>query len=177
MDRARFEHVLDSDHEIDPGAFSMEDLRTRRSELQGVEVALSYQRRMAQGRLDIVAAERRRRETGGDPLDAEGIVAQLSEILSPRTRGPGTGRLSQLLAPEPSDAETLELDAIAGPDVLASLPSLADDELEALVDSLAEFESECSATRRRLHEQIDRLQAEVVRRYRSGEATVETLLQ
>ncbi len=177
MDRARFEHVLDSDQENDPAGLSMVDLRTRRSELQGVEVTLSYQRRMAQGRLDIVANERRRRESGGEPLDAEGIVAQLSEILSPRTRGPGTGRLSQLLAPEPDDAETPELDAIAGPDVMAALPHLTDDELEALVDALAEFEAECSAIRRRLHERIDTLQAEVVRRYRTGEATVETLLR
>ncbi|MBW3611152.1 MAG: aerial mycelium formation protein [Actinobacteria bacterium] len=177
MDRARFQHVLDSSRMGDPTALSMEDLRTRRSELQGVEVTLSYQRRMAQGRLDIVAAERRRRETGGQPLDPEGIVAQLSEILAPRTRGPGNGRLAQLLAPDPDEAETPELDAIAGPDVLASLTELTDDDLDRLVDALAEFESECSAARRQLHERIDQLQAEVVRRYRTGEATVETLLK
>lgn len=177
MDRARLEHVLDADQESDPAGLSMVDLRARRSELQGVEVTLSYQRRMAQGRLDIVAAERRRRETGGEPLTAEGIVAQLSEILTPRTRGAGTGRLSQLLAPEPDEAETPELDAIAGPDVLGSLPALADEDLDALIDALAEFESECSGIRRQLHERIDALQAEVVRRYRTGEATVETLLR
>jgi hypothetical protein len=177
MDRAHFEHVLDSGRVGDTASLSMEDLRNRRSELQGVEVTLSYQRRMAQGRLDIVAAERRRRENGDEPLGPEGIVAQLSEILSPRTRGAGNGRLSQLLAPEPEEAETPELDAIAGADVLAALPTLADDDLAALVDALAEFESECSTIRRRLHEQIDALQAEVVRRYRTGEASVETLLR
>lgn len=177
MNRARFQQVLDTDGEGDPAALSMVDLRARRSELQGVEVTLSYQRRMAQGRLDIVAAERRRRENGGEPLHPEGIVAQLSEILAPRTRGAGSGRLSQLLAPEPDEAETPELDAIAGPGVLASLPDLSDDGLDRLIDALAEFESQCSATRRQLHERIDALQAEVVRRYRTGEATVETLLQ
>lgn len=176
MDRARFEHILEFDQSEVPG-LAMEELRARRAELQGAEVTLSYQRRVAQGRLDIVAAERRRRETGGEPLETESIVAQLSEILAPRTRGSGSGRLSQLLAPDPSEVDTPELDAIAGPDVLASLPRLDDDDLERLVGELAEFEMSCSATRRQLHERIDHLQAEVVRRYRSGEATVEALLQ
>ncbi len=176
MDPARFEHVLGGERG-DVAGLSMEELRARRAELQGAEVTLSYQRRVAQGRLDIVAAERRRRETGGEPPDPEGMVAHLSEILAPRTRGPGPGRLSQLLAPDPAEVETPELDAIAGPDVLASLPSLGDDDLERLVAELADFEVACSTTRHRLHERIDQLQAEVVRRYRTGEATVETLLQ
>lgn len=177
MDRAHVARVLDTDQVGEPATLSMEDLRSRRSELQGVEVTLSYQRRVAQGRLDIVVAERRRRESGGALLEPEGIVAQLSEILSPNTRGTGNGRLSQLLAPEPDETETPELDAIAGADVLASLSDVGDGDLDALVDDLAEFEAECSVTRRRLHEQIDALQAEVVRRYRTGEATVETLLR
>jgi hypothetical protein len=161
----------------DPASLSMDELRTRRGELQAVEVTLSYQRRMAQGRLDIVAAERHRRDTGGQPLDHEGIVGQLSEILAPHTRAPGSGRLSQLMAPDPDDAQTPELDGIAGPGVLASLPELTDAELGQLVDDLAEFEAQCSGLRRQLHERIDQLQHEVVRRYRTGEASVETLLQ
>ena len=177
MDRARLAHVLAPEWAADPASLPMEELRSLRSEIQAVEVTLSYQRRMAQGRIDIVAAERRRRDTGGEPLDHDGMVAQLSEILSPRTRAPGTGRLSQLLAPDPGDAETPELDAIAGPGVLASLPQLTDEQLEQLVNDLAAFEVECSGLRRELHDRIDLLQAEVVRRYRTGEASVETLLQ
>ena len=177
MDRARLEHVLAAERGGDPTSLSMEELRIRRSELQTVEVTLSYQRRMAQGRLDIVAAERHRRQTGGEPLDHEGIVGQLSEILAPHTRGPGAGRLSQLLAPDPDDAQTPELDEIAGPGVLASLSELTDAQIDQLIDDLAEFESQCSSLRRELHERIDQLQHEVVRRYRTGEASVETLLQ
>lgn len=177
MDRARLEHVLTSEWVGNPEALPMEELRAKRGELQGFEVTLSYQRRMAQGRLDIVAAERQRREAGEEPLDQEGMVAQLTEILAPHTRGPGAGRLSQLLAPEPADAATQELDAIAGPGVLSSLPELTDAELEELVTRLAEFEVRCSRLRRELHERIDQLQGEVVRRYRSGEASVESLLR
>ena len=161
----------------DPAALSIDELRARRAEVQAVEVALSYQRRVAQGRLDIVAAERQRRATGGEPFDHERMVARLSEILSQRTRTPGVGRLPQLLAPEPAEAETPELDAIAGPGVLASLPELGDAEIEKLVSDLAEFEMRCSSLRRALHDRIDLLQAEVVRRYRSGEVSIESLLQ
>lgn len=177
MDQARIEHVLAPEWIIDPTALPMEELRARRAELQEVEVTLSYQRRMAQGRLDIVAAERQRREHGGPPPDPDAVVAHLTDILAPNTRGQGTGRLSQLLAPEPAEAETPELDALAGPDVLASLPAMSDDGLSRLIDGLAAFEAGCSRSRRALHDRIDSLQHEVVRRYRTGEATVETLLR
>ncbi len=177
MDLVGLDHVLAPDWIGDPATLPMHELRARRAEAQAFEVTLSYQRRVAQGRLDIVAAERRRREEGGDPLDHEQMVAQLSEILAPHTRTPGMGRLSQLLAPDPDGTDTAELDAIAGPGVLASLQDLNDDELDELVGALADFEMRCSALRRELHDRIDQLQAEVVRRYRTGEATVENLLQ
>jgi hypothetical protein len=177
VDQARLDSVLAPEWAADPASLSIEELRQRRAEVQAVEVALSYQRRMAQGRLDIVAAERQRRADGGEPLDHERMVARLSEILAQRTRAPGVGRLPQLMAPEPSEAETPELDAIAGPGVLASLTELGDAEVEQLVADLTEFEMRCSSLRRELHDRIDLLQAEVVRRYRSGEVSVESLLR
>ncbi|MGI9118717.1 MAG: hypothetical protein ACR2G7_01060 [Acidimicrobiales bacterium] len=177
MDRARLDQVLTEEAEGDLASLGMAELRAKRAEFQAVEVALSYQRRMAQGRLDIVAAERHRRDTGSRPIEHERIVAQLTEILAPRTRTPGAGRLSQLLAPGPAEAETPELDALAGPDVLASLPELSEAELDRLLTDLSELEVCSSTWRRQLHARIDRLQAEVVRRYRDGEASVETLLQ
>lgn len=177
MDQARIEHVLDPAWVPDPSSLPMEELRERRGELQEVEVTLSYQRRIAQGRLDIVAAERERRAQGGPPLDPDAVVAHLTGILAPNTRGQGIGRLSQLLAPEPTEAETPELDAIAGSEVLASLPTMSDDALDRLIKELAQFEAGCSKSRRALHDRIDSLQGEVVRRYRTGEASVDTLLR
>lgn len=177
MDQGRLAHVLDPDWIGDPTTLSMEELRSRRAELQEVEVTLSYQRRMAQGRLDIVAAEKQRRDSGGPAMDSDAVVAHLTGILAPNTRGRGTGRLSQLMAPDPAEAETPELDAIAGPDTLVSLPTMSEDDLASLIEELANFEANCSASRRAVHDRIDSLQGEVVRRYRSGEASVETLLQ
>src|ERR671921_714408 len=55
----------------------MDELRAKRAESQRVEVGLSYLRRLAQGRLDIVAAEVRRRVEGAAPRDSDTLVAGL----------------------------------------------------------------------------------------------------
>ena len=155
----------------------MEELRAKRAEAQTTETGLSYLRRLAQGRLDIVAAEQRRRTEGGDPLDHEHLVEGLSDILGDHLKAPGNGRLPQLLGPDLDEVDTSSLDAIAGPGRIGHLVDLADDELASLLEQLAAYETDVSARRRGLFEQIDALQAEITRRYKSGEASVESLLQ
>src|SRR3954471_7652157 len=100
MDSAQLDRVLADDYVGEVTALAMDDLRAKRAECQALEVALSYQRRVAQGRLDIVAAERRRRVVGGEPRSAEDFVADLAATLADRARPPGNGRLPQLMAPE-----------------------------------------------------------------------------
>jgi hypothetical protein len=178
--------VLDPTFLGDVSDLSMGELRERRAECQELEVGLSYHRRMAQGRLDIVGAERRRRlraqDTDGqalvdiEALDTAGMVSQLSGILADRGRPAGVGRLPQLMAPEASETETDELDAIVGPNELATLDRLDEATLERLVDDLAAYEAGVSARRRELHQRIDTFQAEITRRYRTGEANVDSLL-
>lgn len=170
------ERVLADDYVGDVTALAMEDLRTKRAECQASEVGLSYLRRLAQGRLDIVGAEQRRRVEGGEPMTHDDLVAHLSGILGDRTRAPGNGRLPQLLGPDMGETDTAPLDEIVGPARLSHLADLGDDELVELVDRLSTFEHEISGQRRLLHERIDALQAEITRRYKSGEATVESLL-
>ena len=65
------------------------DIRSMRAEGQSIENGMSYVRRVAQGRIDIVAAELQRRRNGGDPADLSELVAQLPDILS---RSPTLGR-------------------------------------------------------------------------------------
>lgn len=178
MDDAPLDRVLADDYlGEDITALAMEDLRTKRNECQALEVALSYQRRMAQGRLDIVAAERRRRAEGGDPPSDDDLVRNLAATLADRARPPGNGRLPQLMTPDATDVDTDELDAIAGPGALARLTEASEDDLARLVDALSGYEAVVSRRRKSLHERIDALQAEITRRYKTGEASVETLLQ
>lgn len=175
MEAGRLERVLGDVGDVTQ--LPMDDLRARRAEAQGLEVVLSYQRRVAQGRLDIVANEQRRRREGGEPPSADELVESLSAVLADRSRGPGLGRLPQLMTPESDDVETDELDQIVGPGTLAKLPELGDDDLAAIVEQLSAYEADVSGRRRSLHERIDLLQAEITRRYRTGEASVETLLR
>jgi hypothetical protein len=171
------DRVLADDYVGDVTALAMDDLRAKRAECQAIEVGLSYQRRMAQGRLDIVAAEQRRRAEGGEPPSPDELIRSLAATLADRARPPGNGRLPVLMAPDPHDIDTDELDSIAGPGSLARATELADDELARLVEDLSAYEHEVSRKRRALHERIDALQAEITRRYRTGEASVESLLQ
>ncbi len=69
-----------------------------------------------------------------------------------------------------------ELDGIVEAGHLADLPSVDDDRLHAMTDELAAFERKVSQHRQDLFERIDALQAEITRRYKTGEASVDTLL-
>jgi hypothetical protein len=156
---------------------SLDVVRTQRNACQGAENGLSYVRRLAQGRLDIVGREVEHRREGGAPSDVSSLLEELPEILADRMRGPGLGRPPQDLEPtDVPEALLQRLDGIAGPTVLGELSTLDDERLGGLVASLQEFEQEVSGLRRRLHDQIDALQGEITRRYRDGEASVETLL-
>lgn len=169
---------------LDPGYLGdlprrpMDRVRTMRAECQEVETGLSLLRRVVQGRLDIVGLELTRRAEGGDPEDLPDLIARLPSVLSDRTHAPGVGRLPQLMAPGemPPELET-ELDGIVGSGRLADLSSLEDEALRALADDLEAFEHKVSAQRQALFDRIDALQAEITRRYKTGEATIDSLLQ
>lgn len=176
--------AVDLDHLLEPGylgdlrARSMEEIRRMRAECQEVETGLSLLRRVVQGRLDIIGVELARRAEGGDPADLPALIAALPDVLSDRTGPSGAGRLVQLMAPGemPGDLEA-ELDRIVSPGQMADLPSQSEEELRRIGRELAELERRVSAQRQQLFDRIDALQAEITRRYRDGEASVDSLLQ
>jgi hypothetical protein len=169
--------VLEPDYLAGLITLPIEEIRSRRDFASEVEVGLSYVRRLIQGRLDIVLAEVRRRETGEAESNIAELVERLPEILSDRVRAPGNGRLPTLMAPAEAElAEVERLNAIVNAEALGSLPERDDAALRGIADSLAELEHEVSGGRRAIHDVIDRLQDELVRRYKSGEAIVDTLL-
>lgn len=155
----------------------MADLRARRAECQDVETGLSYLRRLVQGRLDVVGAELARRHEGASADDLEGLIARLPELLASSTRSPGTGRLPHGLGTGTVDA-TLEreLDEIVTTRHLSDPSSLGDDDLDAVRSDLEAFEQKVSGLRRKMFDRIDAIESELTRRYRTGEATVDSLL-
>lgn len=157
-------------------SWPLDELRSRRDEATVVETGLSYLRRIIQGRLDIVLAERRRREAGEQESLTE-LVDQLPSILSEHVHAPGLGRLPALMGPGELDEGLQERLERALPESrLANVTEVGDAELHSAGDRLVELEREVSGLRRSVFDVLDRLQEEIVRRYRTGEATVDSLL-
>jgi anti-sigma-K factor RsiG len=104
------------------------------------------------------------------------LVDDLKNILAERVRSPGYGRLPQLLAPAVDDELVAAVEATADAFRLASIGDMDDAEVRGMADKLDEVEQTLSEQRRQVHERIDALHTEVVRRYKEGEATVEGTL-
>jgi hypothetical protein len=162
--------------EADLSSLTLEEVRARRAECLKVEGKVSYLRRLVQGRLDIVQADLGRRQRHEPPADLPTLVEQLPGILSDRAHAPGPGRLPASPTPTDDAELTSELDALAGAERLASLAHLPDEDVEGLARQLSELERRVSERRRALFAAIDDLQDELVRRYRSGEATIGSVL-
>lgn len=157
---------------------STDDVRAMRAECQSLETQVSFVRRLAQGRLDIVDAELDRRHKGRPPSDLAEMVAALPDTLGRHLTAPGSGRRPTTIEPiEPDPLLVEPLDRILDVDALGSLPSRSDSELGQIRATLAEVEADLSARRRLVFERLDALSAEITRRYRTGEASVESLLQ
>jgi hypothetical protein len=141
------------------------------------EQALSYLRKLIQGRLDIVHTYLE--HPGSDALrDLGTLVNDLPGILSSGPGRPsGGGHLPQLLSPDTEEADlTAELDAILGADEIGTLADMDIDQLTDIAGRLEVLEKRVSADRRALHERIDALQAELVDRHKTGRASVDGLL-
>lgn len=154
----------------------MDELRSHRRTVEEIETGLSFMRRIVQGRLDIVVAEQHHREHG-ERADVSDLVDELPTILSDNVHAPGLGRLPTLMGPGELDP-TLErrLEEILPAAHLAALPDVSEEELTKAGEELTSFERVVSAQRRDVLNVVDRIQDEIVRRYGTGEATVDSLL-
>ena len=172
------DQILAEDYLGDVSALDITEVRSRRAECKEVETGLSYLRRMVQGRLDVVSAELSRRADGGAEADLEDLISRLPELLAASTRMPGTGRLPQSIGTGHVDPGlAAELDEIMSHSRLTDVSEVADDDLRAARAELSEFEHKVSGLRRELFDRIDALEAELTRRYRTGEASVDSLLR
>ena len=173
----RLSQVLDPAYVAGIESMSTDEVRARRRECTEVETALSYVRRLAQGHLDILVADLQRRAVGDASPEVSDMVNQLSGILSSGpSRSPGAGRLPTILAPDLDEAMIGELEAALADLTIGDLASMSDAEAIALGERLRDFERKVSRDRRALHEHMALFEADIVRRYKQGEASVDTLL-
>jgi hypothetical protein len=154
---------------------SLEEVRAMRDECQDAETAVSYLRRVAQGRLDIVHAYLKDGDGGGDLAS---LVERLPDIIGAGPpRPPGPGRLPSQMGPDMGHEDlTARIDEVLDGARIGELPTMARAELQGIADSLSEIEAKISDERRSLHERIDTLQAEIVDRYKRGEVDPDRLL-
>ena len=167
----------DLDRVVDPGYLSglvdrsIDELRRMRAECTDLENGISFVRRLAQGRLDLMLAESGRRDAGAGG-DAAGLVAQLPDLLSDGVRAPGSGRLTGDLEPPEEVVTPLtdRLDAVAGPGAMSNVAELDNAALSAGIAALRDFESRLSEARRSVHSTVDALNDELAHRYQAGES-------
>lgn len=173
---AELDDLLASDALASIGSLPMTDLRTLRDRLSAIETGLSFGRRMAQGRLDIVLAELERRAEGAAE-DTAALLGRLPEVLARQTRGGGRPRpVREVDIPEFTEDFTVALDRIVGVTELGSLSEASGFRLSEIAEELAAYERAISVRRREVHRLMDDVQDEIIGRYRSGAATVDDLL-
>jgi hypothetical protein len=158
----RIQHLVDPAYSSDLAEHGLHDLREMRAECNAVEMAVSYTRRLAQGRFEILSAEQARRKAGGSVGD---LVADLPRIL-----GEERGRSSAANARLVETAEPkIEIDwgpqsHLIADDSLANLDHIGDDDLAKTLVELSDFERELSTYRHSLHVVLAGLEREIAGR-------------
>lgn len=147
----------------------LDELRSMREECKEVERELSFERRLCQARVDILAAELERRSSG----EGSSLIDRLPQILASEVGGGDASlpeRAPDLSVPRNADVPRRRVDEIVGEQTLARLASLQPAEIKGIISSVADHERNVSARRKAVQDVMDRIQTEIVRRYTSGEA-------
>jgi hypothetical protein len=138
-----------------------------REECEELEAEISYTRRLLHGKLDIVRHELERRAAGGNS-DIQTLVERLPSILGEGPAGAG-GRHLRVLVPRNADVQRRMVERLASDATLAHIDDLSAQELSGIMSKLAGAEAKASEDRRAIQESMDRVRAELVRRYREGQ--------
>lgn len=170
--RRRIDRVLSPDYLRGIEHQDLIEVRRLRDEAAQEETDLSYLRRMLHVRIDIVRAEQRRRSEGGSST----VVEQLVQILSDNAIAPtGSGRY-QATEPSRAEAHRRHVEALVSDADLSDVMSLSSAKLDVALRAYTEEEDSVSGRRRQVQAVVDRLNAEIARRYREGAASVDDLL-
>ena len=181
QNRRRIDIVSDPTFVASLDTVTLDELRSRRSLCDDLDVELSYYRRLLHGRMDLLSFELRRRSGA----EQRSLIEALPEILAdqdatpPPIAGIDELPLKELSTELPNIPQTgnRPIDRVLGDDFLAHLPTLSDDELEEIQGALADVEAEVSGQRRTVYTAYEQIVEEITRRYRDGLADADELLQ
>ncbi len=175
--RRRIDAILDEHHLEGIEDADTDTLRQMRDDCRDEERVISYARRVVQGKLDVLHAEVRRRRDDGVATDA---FDDLPEVLADE-RAPAAGHdlRPRAVAADVSVPDELRRagERAANIEPLGDLGELDDRTLAKRFGKLAVEEERLSEVRSRLLDRIDRLNDEIARRYREGDADVADVLR
>ncbi len=147
---------------------SVAEIRAQRNALQAEEDAISFVRRLAQGRLDLVQDEERRRATGTEtPVGS--LADRLADVFG-QQHGGGSARPPRETNIPADHPLVKELDELCDHYEFESLENLDSKSLSELAGALSMFEKSCSQLRHDLFEKIDALTAALVASVRASGA-------
>lgn len=174
----QLQRYLDEGVPDDLPSWDNDRLRAVRAEDETAEAAVSYARRVLQGRLDIVRAELERRLDQGSER-ASTLLDRLPALLAGDhvPTDPARARATSVEVPEAAEALVARIDADLGETVLSALNDRDDADIARLLDALERHERELSAARRALFDRIDAMRDELAARYKDGRASVADLLR
>ena len=146
----------------------VDEVSTMKTECTELETEVSFVRRLAQGRIDILDAERDRRANGGlagrphrQPVQDPG-----------RRRAPAVARRRPTCPSgwprRPTSSGPGASERLVGDSTLVRLPDLTDAELADAREQLAALEREVSAKRRALHDVLHTLEMELAERIQAA---------
>jgi hypothetical protein len=164
----RIDRVLGPDYLTGLDEASLDDVRAMEHECAEIETELSYVRRLAQGRIDILDAEVDRRAEGGSLGD---LIAALPKILAddaPRP-DPASTRFSDPDTPAAKVEFKRGLERLVSDGTLANLPTLSDADLSTTLEQLHALEQEVSTNRNALHAVMDNLSRALAERLAAAE--------
>lgn len=161
----RVDRVLASDFARGLPDMDMEEIRRRRDLCRAEREYLSYLRRLLQGRRDILRDELERRRAGSE---RGSLVERLTAVLSDSPRGPSRGEAVLVSVPE---EEILlarrRVERLVSDSRLSDLDAMSDQELQSIIERVAEEERGVSDARARVMAVHDAFQDELKRRYRA----------
>jgi hypothetical protein len=168
------EKIIDESYTADLSSCTTSEVRRKKADADVHEVALSYARRILQGKIDLLRAELASRH-GDEREPVSDSVADIAQALEPRRDREFRGRFPGFLQ-RPETEEVRKAEEAASNPIFTRLEEASEDELAWLAGRLRDEERRISDLRNKLHAQIDALEAELVRRYASGEASVDEVL-
>jgi len=170
--RRLIDRVLDAGFVRDLGTIDLDELRGRRDDAAQEETDLSYLRRLLHGRMDLVRAEQRHR--AGEPGNT---VEELPQILGAGvvSAANGSGRFLTV-TPSRTGEHRRAGEALAADPELSDVTALTDDGLAQALMAFQAEETSVSDRRRQVQAVMDVCNAEIGRRYREGDASVDGLL-